>query len=361
MPADQAQQFDVIGVRGIVGMFFEQLERYDGMSWISDLCNTFQSNQDLETYAGLGNVPRMREWIGSKQPKGFDEFSVKITNRDWESTLRVKNKDRRRDKTGQLAARIGELAESAILHDVEVISAIIDGGGSTAITLPNGSAATVVAFDGQPLFSDSHLLGKQALDNNLTFDLSDFNTATGLASGGATTPTPAAFASALQAAIQAMYGFKDSTGRPSNAMARKFICMVPPSLSGSANQAVKGQYLALGYSNPLPNLTSASEEEVNIRIVPNPWLTWTDKFALFRADGMGFKPIIRQVEAVEPMPGMSFGLNDGLPAGFGVQMKVLAEGSDNEFYNNEALFSLEKSGMVGLGKFDQALLSQFVA
>lgn len=354
----QAQQYDVIGVRGVIGMFFEALEKYDGMTWISSLCNTFQSNQDQETYAGLGNVPRMREWIGGKEPRGFDAFSVKITNKDWESTLRVKNKDRRRDKTGQLQARIGELAESAVLHDAELISAIIDGGSSTAITLPNGSAATVACFDGKALFADDHVIGNTAIDNNIVFDLSDYaaiiGTNTGV--GTSTNPSPAALAGAIQAAMQTMYGFKDSTGRPSNSFAREFIAMVPVSFSGAANQAVKGQYLALGQNNPLPAFTNASEQEVSIRVVPNPWLTWTDKFALFRADGAGFKPIIRQVEALGPMPNQSFGRDDALPVGYGVQMKVLAEGSDNEFFNNEALFSLEKSGMVGLGRFDQAVL-----
>ena len=109
--ANQAQQFDTIGVRGIIGMFFQSLEQYSGQTWINKIANTFESNQDTETYAGLGMVPQMREWVGGKLAKSFIEQSVKIGNRDFEATLAIKNKDRRRDKTGQVAARIGELAQ----------------------------------------------------------------------------------------------------------------------------------------------------------------------------------------------------------------------------------------------------------
>ena len=56
-----------------------------------------------------------------------------------------------------------------------------------------------------------------------------------------------------------------------------------------------------------------------------------------------------------------FGQDDAMSSGFGLVMKALAEGSDHEFFNNEVLFSVEKSGFAGLGRFDQAVLCQFQA
>jgi hypothetical protein len=77
-----------------------------------------------------------------------------------------------------------------------------------------------------------------------------------------------------------------------------------------------------------------------LNVVVNPRLTFTDKIAIFRTDGF-IKPFIIQTE-VAPM------------------VKALAEGSDNEFYNNEIQISIEKSGNVGIGRFDQACLVQMV-
>ncbi len=58
--------------------------------------------------------------------------------------------------------------------------------------------------------------------------------------------------------------------------------------------------------------------------------------AIFRTDAP-FKSLIIQHE-VEPI------------------VKALGAGSDNEFLNNEMLVSVEKSGNVGIGRFDQACL-----
>lgn len=359
--ADQAQNFGVIGVRGILGFFFEALEQFDGQTWVSSLSNCFQSNQDTETYAGIGMVPQLREWVGAKQAKSFQEFSVKITNRDFEATLEIKNKDRRRDKTGQLQARIGELAQRAIAHDALLLSALIDGGQSTTVTIPgNGGNVVVSCFDGQPLFSASHKIGSQAISNLITSNLSNLSLGNSVGTGTPTNPTPAAVASVVLQMLSQMYGFLDDQGQPLNEFAREFILMVPVGLSGAAVQAVKGQFLALGYSNPLMTAIAPSLGDIKITVVPNPRLTsHNDTMYLFRTDGT-FKPLIRQYEQLTPDSAneASAGERDGTPVGTGLIMKVLAEGSDYEFQNNAALFSVEKSGFAGYGRFDQAVAAQ---
>lgn len=360
---DQPQRFDTIGTRGIIGMFFLQLEQLVGQSWMDKLCNAFQSNQDTETYTGIGMVPQMREWIGSKQAKGFNEFALKITNRNFEATLAIKKPDLRRDKTAQLNARIGQLAQRAVSHESVLLSALINTGNSTTIVIPGSSNATIACYDGQPLFSASHLIGSTALNNSITFSIGGAATTLGTAvgAGSTTNPSPAAFSLAIQAALSQLYAFQDDQLQPLNEFAREFIIMVPPSLSGAATQAVKGAFMALGYSNPLMNQIAPSEGDIKFTVIPNPRLTWTNQFAMFRTDSSGFKPLIRQVEALEPMPNMSYGEEDGIPVGFGLTMTVLAEGSDHAFKQNEHLYSVEKSGFVGVGCFDQAILCQFVS
>ena len=361
MPADQAQQFDVIGVRGILGMFFLALEQYTGQTWINRICNTFESNQDTETYAGLGMSPQLREWIGGKQAKSFNELSVKITNRDFEATLAIKNKDRRRDKTGQITARIGDLAQRAIAHDALLLSALIDGGSSTSVSIPGGATASVACYDGQALFSTSHKIGSTSLNNAIIANLATISGIVGrsVGVGTPTNPSPAAMAQAIIQGMSSIYGFLDDQGQPLNEFAREFIVMVPPAFAGAAVQAVKGQFLALGYANPVLTSIAPSLGEIKFDVVPNPRFTKTDTFYMFRTDG-AFKPLIRQVEMLDRTSTVEgqYGEEDGMAVGAGLVMKVLAEGSDHEFKYGEALFSIEKSGFVGDGRFDQALSIQ---
>jgi phage major head subunit gpT-like protein len=326
---DQAAQFDYIGVKGVMAFYFQALELYSGQSWINRLANRFISNQASETYASIGTVPQMREWIGGKQPKGFTEQSLIITNKDFESTIRIKNKDRRRDKTGLIQARMGELAQRTISHDASLLSTLIQNGAGTTVA---------TCYDGKALFADDHSVGSSGtIDNNISVDISALPTGDTTGSHGSTTaPSIGEMALSIMQAITTLYGFKDDQGEPINEFAREFVVMVPASLAGVAQAAVSVVNFAQGMTNPLLSIVAPSGDNIRISVAVNVRLTWTDKFAVFRADAP-FKPFIIQLE-VEPI------------------MKALAEGSDNEFNNNEVLFSVEKSGNVGLGRFDEAVL-----
>lgn len=339
------------------------LEQYSGQSWIDAISNTFESNVSVETYAGLGNAPIFREWLGAKKGKSFNEFSITITNRDFESTIVFKNKDLRRDKTGQIRAKIGEFAQRAVAHDALMISGLIDGGTSTSVTIPGMRTTTIACYDGLSLWSASHTIGATAISNSITLSLGTLATALGTSVGVGTTtaPTPAAMAAGIQQAIQQIYGFQDDQGQPLNEFARDWAVMVPNTFSGAASAAVTGQFLALGYQNPLLTVKSPSLAPITFSVVPNPRLTATDSFYVFRADAP-FKAIIRQIEKLsdDAAANMTFG-EEGMPVGAGVIMKVLGPGSDFEHNNGAQQFSLEKSGMVGNGRFDTACRLQFVS
>ena len=126
--------------------------------------NAFESNQDTETYSGLGAVPQLREWVGSKQANSFVEFSISISNYDFESTIAIKNKDLRRDKTDQVRARIGDLAQRAITHDAAVLFRLINGRRVNDRHYFGDEAKVLKCYDGQPLFSSSHLIGTQTFE-----------------------------------------------------------------------------------------------------------------------------------------------------------------------------------------------------
>lgn len=308
-------QFPSISDRAVIGYILQDLDGATKGSWANRLCNRFQSNMGTEKYAGLGNVPLMREWVGAKLAKQLKEYPFTIDNKDWESTLEVKRKDLQRDKTGQLVMRTAQLAMRAAEHEEKLLSALIDGGdGST-----NGTA-----YDGQNYFSDTHSVGASGtIDNNISSDIAT-----------TTAPTSTEMSAAIMASIQALYGFKDDTGEPSNQNAREFIIMVPTVFWSAAITAITKDRLSANTDNPLLNIG------LSLSVVQNPRLTWTTKFATFAVDGVS-KPMIIQEENPP-------------------SVEVLGEGSDWAFHNASHLFSLIKSGNVGFGRWDKGVLTTFV-
>jgi phage major head subunit gpT-like protein len=303
-------QYPTISDRAVVSYIMQGLEGAAKNSWVPTIANEFTSDQAAEDYAGLGNTPMMREWIGSKQQKQLREYSLRISNKDWESTLRVFRKDLRRDKTGQLQARIGELSQRSVEHEAKLISDLIENGAGTTL----GSC-----YDGKALFADDHSVGDSGtIDNKI-----DYNVTT------TTAPTAAEAAGSILEAITKLYAFKDDTGEPTNQNLRSFMLMVPVPLWAPYAQALTKEALASGQDNPLLGLG------FKFQLVANPRLTWTDKFAMFALD-TAWKPFIVQTEAPP-------------------SVEILGEGSDYAFFNAAHLFSVIKSGNVGYGRFDKAI------
>ena len=284
-------------------------------------------------------VPQLREWVGGKQLNKFTEQSIKISNKDWESTIEITNKDRQRDKTGILQARMGDLATRAIAHDVKLVSAIINSGNSTTVTIGGGQNQTIAAYDGQPLFSASHKVGSQSLNNIVSYSVSGSPVGTAIGQGTTTAPSILVALLAVQAGLQQFYTFLDDRGEPINEMATDFVIHAAPSLAGVLEAAVNNAYPALGYSNVVTPMQGPSGNGLKINVVMNPRLTsslYTTSFAIFRKNAP-FRPFILQRE-------------------YGPILKVLAEGSDYEFDNNAIKMSVEKRANVGIGRFDQAVL-----
>src|SRR5256885_1989774 len=96
----------LLSSRAVLGMYYARLENPIAAGWIDGVANMFGSDQASEQYVFLGQVPRMREWIGGRQAKGLRENSLTIRNKHYEATIEIALKDLRRDKTGQLQARM---------------------------------------------------------------------------------------------------------------------------------------------------------------------------------------------------------------------------------------------------------------
>ena len=320
MPA--AQQYNNITSRLVKGWFFETLK--DVGSWLSDLAMDADSNQDVETYAGLANIPMLREWVGSRQRTQLREKTLTITNKDWEASIDIATKDLRRDKTGQIRNRIAQLAMRASQHQKKLISQQIVAGD--AATYGN-------AYTGSTYFNSSHVYGPSATnDNTISVDISALpvGDTTG-AHGSITAPSVGEIALSIQQGVQQMYGFVDSENEPINEDLMSFIVMVPTTLYAAAKTAVTKDFMAQGMSNPITGT------DITYRVIANARLnTWTDKFVVFGSDPI-VKPFILQVEVA---PSIS----------------ALAEGSDYEFTNKAHQYAVDWCGNVRYMAPDKAVL-----
>lgn len=260
----------------------------------------------------------MREWIGGREAKGFRENGITIANKKYEATLEIPLDWMRRDKTGQIQVRIDEMAQRANAHWAKLLTALIEAG----------EAATLgTCYDGQYFFDTDHSEGDSGTQSN---DISVDITTT-------TAPTAAEMETAILTATQKIMGYKDDQGEPMNEAARSFVVMVPTPFMSATAAALNNPIITTGstsFTNTLVNLGGFSYQ-----IAINPRLTWTTKFALFRADG-GVSPFIRQEEE-------------------SLQISALAEGSEEEFKNDRHLYGIKAMRNVGFGYWQKACLVTF--
>jgi phage major head subunit gpT-like protein len=100
-----------------------------------------------ETYAWLGAVPSMREWIGDREIKNLAAYGYTIRNKDFELTVSVPRNDIEDDRIGVFKPMFQDLAYSARLHPDKLVFGLLP------------KAFTELCFDGKPFISDSHTPG----------------------------------------------------------------------------------------------------------------------------------------------------------------------------------------------------------
>lgn len=308
--------------RAVIGQFYLALTAMSGAPWIGPVSNYFPSDQGIEEYAWLGMTPAMREWVGGRQAKGLPENSMAIRNKHFEATLEVLVKDMRRDKSGQVFARIRDLARRANSHWASLLTTLVMNGEST------------VCYDGQYFFDTDHSEGQSGTQSNdITVDISALPAAV---HGTTTAPSVEEMQLAIATAIQQMAGFKDDQGEPMNEDMSSFLVKVPVPLMNVALQAVRTPAQVDASQTALEALKGV----FSIAVVPNPRLTWTDKFAVFRTDA-NLKPFIRQEETA-------------------VMLKAKAEGSEFEFDNDAHQYGIDTWRNVGYGYWQYACLAQLI-
>lgn len=248
--------------RAIKGEFFSALESHLASHWVSYLSFPVESTQGSQDNVWLAAAPLLREWLGGRQSLGAREDSVTIINQKYEATIEVLVDEIRRDKTGQVMLRTRDLATRSTILWAQIITDLVNQGESG------------IGYAGETFFNAAHTRNRTGADADPQSNLLEYNVPS------PTNPTGPEILEAITRGIMAILSFRDYEGDPINLDARHFDVFVPMSLAAAIRLGAVAPLNAGGYS---------------VRIVPNPWLTWTDRLAVFRADGTA-KPFIRQQE-----------------------------------------------------------------
>lgn len=310
----------LLSSRAIVGIYYASMEIEAGTSWLDGISNSFGSDQASETYVFLGQSPAFRKWLGGRQAKGFSGKGITIFNDHYESTIEIRKTDARRDKTGQIMARMGEWGQRGQTHWASLVSDLIVNGAAQA------------CYDGQYFYSTTHSEGSSGTQSNkINCDISEYPCTL---HGSVANPSVEEMQHAIIDAIVKILSFKDDRGEPMNENANSFLVMVPLGLMKVARGAVSGLTPSMQPQNLNPNAFA----DFKVRVAVNERLTtagWTDKFTVNREDSP-IKPFIRQTEQE-------------------VELKVKAEGSEYEFDNDAWQFGLDGWRGAGYGYWQRSV------
>ena len=102
------------------------------------------SNTASETYAWLGQAPRVREWIGERVVRGLAAYGYTIVNRKFEDTVSVQRTMIEDDQYGVYTPMMTELGRSTSSFPDELMFGLLQTGFTTP------------CFDGQNFFDTDH-------------------------------------------------------------------------------------------------------------------------------------------------------------------------------------------------------------
>ena len=313
-------QYAALDNKNLIGLFDKAYEEQIGGAWATTVGMAMPSDMGTETYGWLGAAPSLEELRGDMTEEQLANFSYVLKNVEYAKSLKIAEKDMRRDKLGQIQARIGDMASKAADHWDSLLSTLITANSS--------------CYDGTPFFGTAHAESGTSQVNALT---SAHVAALDVVTAAA--PTADEAAKALVGVIGKFYEFVDDKGDPANGAARNFTVVVGTAELWSAfNHANSATQLSSGETNRVAGLKSS--KGLNIEIVLNPRLrAHTTKFWVFRTDGVVKAFILQEEVAIDP--------------------QVTDKNSDEYKKFRRFLFNIYTSRAAGYGNWKSALQATF--
>ncbi|WP_087022419.1 Mu-like prophage major head subunit gpT family protein [Thaumasiovibrio subtropicus] len=95
------------------------------------LATLVPSTTGTETYAWLGQFPRLREWIGDRQVNQLKAHDYSLKNKKYESTVGIPREAIEDDQYGVYMPLMEEMGYAAACHPDEMLFALMPAGFST--------------------------------------------------------------------------------------------------------------------------------------------------------------------------------------------------------------------------------------
>ncbi len=249
------------------------------------------STSESETYAWLGDIPGMREWVGDREIQNLTASDYTIKNKSFELTIGVDREAIEDDKIGLYNPSVEMLAQSAAQHPDELVFKLLASGFEAK------------CYDGQPFFSDAHKVGKKAVTNKGTAQLS---------------------LEAYIAARAAMMSLTNSKGRALNLVPDTLV--VPPALEAKARDILVADFI-----NGTRNTMQGTAKPLVV-----PQLAGHDTAWYLLCTSRPIKPLIYQ---------------ERKKAKF---VSKTAETDDNVFMSKKFLYGADSRGNAGFGFWQMA-------
>lgn len=303
----------------IVAGFFPALQASMENIWAPRIALLIPSNREVEELAWLGQVPMPERWIGGRNEQYLNKYTATIRNYEYESTLPISVPDLRRDKSGQLRQRAGEMGTRFATHWNKLAGEWITAGEA-------GTKA--LAYDGQFFFDTDHNESGTSQTNDLTAtEVPSANVAT------TSTLTTTEAAGIVTETIAWMMGLTDDKGEPINQNPTEVLILTTkPGHYAGIKTALRLNNLGTGSGNNNP-LLAWDDFRISVQFVPGR-ITAADKLYFFFGNpGAGATPLIRTEEA-------------------GVTTGII----DERLKNNREVFCAQATRGFGYGMWQRAAL-----
>jgi phage major head subunit gpT-like protein len=247
------------------------LEAYQGAktTWDQIALRT-PSTAAVEIYHWLGSVPGMRELVGDVAIQNLSASNYSISNKEFESTVAVKQSDIERDTYGIYNPLMESMGLAARQHQDQLVAGLLINGFDT------------LDYTGKNFFDTNK---KHEPGNSKSTLFSNKLT-------GALTPENFSAARAL------IKGRTNAAGRPMG-LGIKLQLIVPPALESEARQILQADFIQQTASNAGTIAAAAAVSNVNkgtAELIVWPQLAGSDTSWFLLETAFPVRPLILQVE-----------------------------------------------------------------